>query len=97
MKSLVMSIFLLQNAFGAALGIALSPTSENPKLVVMYSSIAGATAIAGVAFWLCFRKYNKTEEEMNRLDADNEDFKARKLSEIDTPFGGKKEKKAGDA
>lgn len=36
MKSFIMSIFLLQTAFGAALGIALSPTAVNPKLVWMY-------------------------------------------------------------
>ena len=37
MKSFVMSIFLLQNAFGSALGIALSPTATDPKLLWMYS------------------------------------------------------------
>ena len=82
MKSLVMSIFLLQNAFGSALGIALSPTSQNPKLVIMYASIAAATLIAGLAFWFCFNKYNKVEEELNKLDADNEKFKPRTLDEL---------------
>lgn len=37
MKSFVMSIFLLQTAFGSALGIALAPTATDPKLVWMYS------------------------------------------------------------
>lgn len=37
MKSFVMSIFLLQTALGAALGIALAPTATDPKLVWMYS------------------------------------------------------------
>lgn len=37
MKSFVMSIFLLQTAFGNALGIALAPTATDPKLVWMYS------------------------------------------------------------
>jgi len=82
MKSLVMSIFLLQNAFGSALGVALSPTSKNPKLVIMYASIAAATLIAGLAFWFCFRKYNKVEEELNKLDADNEKFRPRTLNEL---------------
>ena len=81
MKSLVMSIFLLQTAFGSALGIALSPTSQNPKLVIMYASIAAATLVAGLAFWLCFRKYNQVEEELNKLDANNEKFKARKIGD----------------
>lgn len=38
MKCFVMSIFLLQTALGNALGIALSPTAEDPKLVWMYST-----------------------------------------------------------
>ncbi|KAF8465917.1 putative MFS peptide transporter Ptr2 [Kalaharituber pfeilii] len=82
MKSLVMALFLLQTAFGSALGIALSPTSENPKLVIMYASIAGATFAAGIAFWFCFHKYNDVEEELNKLDAENEKFKARKIEEL---------------
>lgn len=79
MKSLVTSIFLLQNAFGSALGIALSPTAENPKLVIMYASLAGATVLAGCMFFVLFRKYNKVEEELNQIDADDETFKVRKL------------------
>ena len=38
MKCFVMAIFQLQNAFGSALGIALSPTATDPKLVWMYST-----------------------------------------------------------
>lgn len=34
MKSFVTAMFLLTNAFGAALGIALSPTAKDPKLQV---------------------------------------------------------------
>ena len=82
MKSLVMALFLLQTAFGSALGIALSPTSKNPKLVIMYASIAAATFTAGLAFWFCFNRYNSVEEELNKLDADDERFKARKLEEL---------------
>ena len=39
MKSFVMSMFLLTNAFGSALGIALSPTAVDPKLLWMYSKL----------------------------------------------------------
>lgn len=34
MKSFVTALFLLTTALGAALGIAISPTAKNPKLVV---------------------------------------------------------------
>lgn len=37
MKSFVMSIFLVQNAFGSALGIALSAVAIDPKLLWLYS------------------------------------------------------------
>lgn len=49
MKSFVMSIFLLQTAFGSALGIALAPTATDPKLVWMYSESA--------FLYLCFIKF----------------------------------------
>lgn len=68
MKSFVMSIFLLQSAFGSALGIALAPTAENPKLVWMYTGLCVATIITAGAFWILFKQYNATEEEMNALE-----------------------------
>jgi POT family proton-dependent oligopeptide transporter len=87
MKSLVMAIFLLQNAFGSAIGIAISPTVKNPHLVTFYSCLAGVTVVAGTAFWLCFRKHNATEEEMNRIDANNEEFRPRAVAEVETAVG----------
>lgn len=68
MKSFIMAIFLLTNAFGSALGIALSPTAENPKYVWTFSGLAVACFIAGCLFWLFFHKYNKDEEALNALD-----------------------------
>ncbi|KAK2861414.1 hypothetical protein FQN49_004219 [Arthroderma sp. PD_2] len=68
LKSFVMAMFLLTNAFGAALGIALSPTAKDPKLLWMYTGLAVATAIAGAIFWLLFSRYNAKEEEMNALE-----------------------------
>lgn len=90
MKSLVMALFLLQNAFGSAIGIALSPTSKNPNMVIFYSCLAGATVIAGVAFWFCFKKHNATEETMNRIDEDNTEFKPRKMADVETALTRRK-------
>ncbi|RPA72044.1 PTR2-domain-containing protein [Ascobolus immersus RN42] len=84
MKSLVTSIYLLTNAFGSALGIALSPTSEHPKLVIMFASIAGATALAGVLFWFLFNKYNDQEVEMNKLDDLDDSAKPIPLKQLDS-------------
>ena len=68
MKSFVMSIFLLQSAFGSALGIALAPFAKDPRLVWMYVGLCFATLIAGGFFWLCFNHLNKTEVSMNPLE-----------------------------
>lgn len=68
MKSFVMSMFLLTSALGSALGIALSPTAQDPKLVTMYYSLAIATIVTAGIFWLCFRGLNATEEQMNALE-----------------------------
>lgn len=68
MKSFIMSLFLLTTAFGSALGIALSSTSVDPKLVWTYTGLAVSCFIAGVLFWLMFKHYNYKEEELNSLD-----------------------------
>lgn len=65
MKSFIMALFLLTNAGGSALGIAVSPTAVHPKLVWSFTGLCVATVIAGIAFWFCFKSYNDTEEEMN--------------------------------
>ncbi|KAK2750738.1 peptide transporter ptr2 [Myotisia sp. PD_48] len=70
MKSFVMSMFLLTSAFGAALGIAISPTAKNPKLVWMFTGLSGAAAIGGVIFWFLFKQYNASESQMNALEAE---------------------------
>lgn len=70
MKSFIMSMFLLTNAFGSALGIAVSQTAVDPKLLWMYTGLAVATVIAGIIFWFTFRGLNKVEEELNAVDAE---------------------------
>lgn len=68
MKSFIMSLFLLTSAFGSALGIALSPTAVDPKLLWMYTGLCVACFVAGLLFWVIYSKYNDTEEEMNNLE-----------------------------
>ena len=72
MKSFVMSMFLLTNAFGSALAIALSPTAVDPKLVWMYTGLAVAALTAGCIFWLVYHRYNATEDSMNALEDQGE-------------------------
>ncbi|CCE65977.1 hypothetical protein TPHA_0N01960 [Tetrapisispora phaffii CBS 4417] len=68
MKSFIMSIFLLTTAFGSALGIAISPTSVDPKFTWAFTGLAVSCFIAGCLFWICFRKYNNTEDSMDEID-----------------------------
>ncbi|KAI9805364.1 MAG: peptide transporter ptr2 [Piccolia ochrophora] len=89
MKSFVMSVFLLMNAFGSALGIALSPTAVDPKLVWMYTGLAVAALLAGIAFWLLFNRYNATEEEMNQLDAKG--VQAEPATEVETVVAARRQ------
>lgn len=68
MKSFIMSIFLVTNAFGAAIGCALSPVSKDPDYTWLFGGLAVACFISGCLFWVCFRKYNESEEAMNAMD-----------------------------
>ncbi|GEQ69148.1 hypothetical protein JCM33374_g2819 [Metschnikowia sp. JCM 33374] len=68
MKSFIMALFMLTIAAGSALGIALAPTSKDPKLVWTYSGLAISCFLAGGAFYFCFRHYNDKEKEWNKLD-----------------------------
>lgn len=79
MKSFIMSMFLLTSAFGAALGMAISPSARDPYLVMMYVGLAVTCAVAGVLFWCFYKRYNKFEESMNDLGEEKENLR-RKLS-----------------
>lgn len=68
MKSFVMSIFLLQSAFGFAIGIVLAPFAKDPILVWVYTGLCIATIISTGLFWVCFKHLDATEELMNALD-----------------------------
>ncbi len=68
MKSLVMAMFLLTNAVGAAIGIALLSVSVDPKMVWTYLGLAVLCFIAGCLFLTLFKHYNKKEDEWNNLE-----------------------------
>lgn len=36
------------------------------------AGICGSTAVAGLLFWILFKKYNAREEEMNKLEDNGE-------------------------
>ena len=87
MKSFIMSLFLVTNAFGSAIGIALASTSEDPKLVWTYAGLAVACFLAGCAFWFCFNHYNAKEEDLNKLEfEDDVEFQERQALHPVTSF-----------
>ncbi|SMN22300.1 similar to Saccharomyces cerevisiae YKR093W PTR2 Integral membrane peptide transporter, mediates transport of di-and tri-peptides [Maudiozyma saulgeensis] len=72
MKSFIMSIFLVTNAFGSAIGCALSPVSKDPDYTWLFGGLAVACFIAGCLFWLCFRSYNDTIDAQKLVDDEEE-------------------------
>lgn len=72
MKSFIMALFLVTNAFGSAIGIALSPVSKDPKMVWTYTGLAVACFIGGCLFWVIYSSYNSKEDSWNDLEYENE-------------------------
>lgn len=50
MKSIVQAVFLLFSALGAVMGVGVSFAAHDPKMVFVYSSIAGLLVLVTVAF-----------------------------------------------
>ncbi|KAL1957957.1 hypothetical protein VTO42DRAFT_5349 [Malbranchea cinnamomea] len=70
MKSFVQSMFLVTNAFGAAISEALTPAVYDPAVQWLFVGLCCASFCAGVIFWLVFHHLNDKEEEMNALGTD---------------------------
>lgn len=76
MKSLVASVNLVLCAVGSALGLAISPTSKKPQVLVQFACLSGIMFAVAVIFYVLFHKYNKEEVNMNRVEreaADDDD------------------------
>jgi POT family proton-dependent oligopeptide transporter len=68
LRAVVTSVFWVTIAVGAAIGIALSPVSQDPYMVWTYGGIAVAAFIAGCVFWLLFRNTSHASPVINGLD-----------------------------
>jgi len=82
MRSLVMAINLLMNAFSSALAQALVALSADPLLVWNYGLVAVLAFIAGCAFWFTFKKLDRDEDRLNMLQAS--EYKGREISGVST-------------
>jgi len=69
MRSLVMSINLLMNAFSSAISQAFVALSADPLLVWNYAIVAIIAFVGGFAFWFNFRHLDKDEDRLNMLEA----------------------------
>lgn len=65
MKSVVQAVTQLTAGLAAVIGIALSPITKDPTLVILYSVISGLTVVAAFPFWFYFRTldYKKPEAD----------------------------------
>ncbi|KAL3421186.1 oligopeptide transporter [Phlyctema vagabunda] len=61
MKSLVQAIWLSMSGIGSLLALALSPLSEDPRLVILYALLAGLLGISTVALWVIFGYLDKED------------------------------------
>jgi proton-dependent oligopeptide transporter, POT family len=85
MRSLVMSINLLMNAFSSAIMQAFVSLSADPLLVWNYGVVAVLAGIAGVAFWLNFRHLDKEEDRLNMLEQSA--YRGKRPGSVSAPAG----------
>lgn len=69
MRSFVMAINLLMNAFSSAIAQGLVALSADPLLVWNYGVVAVLAGVGGIAFWFNFRALDKEEDKLNMLQA----------------------------
>ncbi|KAL2198321.1 oligopeptide transporter [Corynascus similis CBS 632.67] len=70
MRSVVQAMVQLSACLGALMGMAISPAARDPFLVALYSALAGAMGLCSVLFWAMFRKYDRIDDQLNRLMVD---------------------------
>jgi len=73
MKSIVMSLFLLTNCFGAILAFSLVSVAVDPKLTWMYTGICATMLICTVLFYICHHKADEHDMEDDALYRDEVD------------------------
>jgi len=69
MRSFVMSINLLMNAFSSAIAQGFVALSADPLLVWNYGVVAVLAGVGGIAFWFNFRQLDSEEDKLNMLQA----------------------------
>jgi len=67
MKTVVTALFLLTNAFAAAIGEAFNPLVADPLQIWNYALSGILSFIGGCAFWYLFRQLDRDERALNDM------------------------------
>ena len=59
----VQAVTQLTAGLATVVGIALSPLTKDPNLVILYTVIAVLTAVAAILFWFFFKGLDRRSEE----------------------------------
>lgn len=85
LRTVVQAMRQLAAAVAYALGMALSPVSENPQVIWMYVGIAASLALTGVTFWVVMGHYDRVDEDLNTLNLKSEDGGERVTEREESP------------
>ncbi|KAF1995388.1 hypothetical protein P154DRAFT_526318 [Amniculicola lignicola CBS 123094] len=72
MRTVVQALTQFTAAIGSGLGMALSPVSKDPYLMIMYACLAAAAVVSAALFWWKFGKFDAIDEELNNLELEKE-------------------------
>lgn len=67
MRTVVQSIRQLSAGIGSAIGIALGPVSQDPKVLWMYVGLAVSLGLAGLVFWAVMGHLEKDNQDLNTM------------------------------
>lgn len=67
MKTVVQALTQLTAGVASLLGMAISPASKDPNMVIVYSCLAGAMGVSAVAFLWRLRRYDKIDASLNQF------------------------------
>lgn len=70
MRGVVQATVQLSACLGSLLGMAISPAARDPYLTAVYGALAGVMGLCSVVFWWIFRKYDKINDQLDRLTDD---------------------------
>ncbi|KZT57988.1 hypothetical protein CALCODRAFT_482692 [Calocera cornea HHB12733] len=67
MRSVVMALFLSTSAAASLLGELLNPLAGDPLLIWNYVVCGTLSFVAGIVFWISFRKLDADEDKLNEM------------------------------